>query len=943
MSFIARLFKKHRSDGLAKRVQSISQKSPQECLDIVMKSSEVPSRVAAIRRLADRDTLLKLASHDESQQIETAARKRLGVLLDSGELTLDELTQSVQDEEQLFHICGYSLSAGSQLIERITNENLLVQLACNAGTTQLRQMAANRIETQVMLESLLKTARNKDKAVYRIAQKKMEAYKDVIARQAERTREVKSLCHRLEQLAKRNVDDIFLARKSGIEEAWSEYSRFAEEEESVRYARALSLCERKAQEFNAQKQAEAEQRQHENQARAGLLQNLQQLKAFLQALVGPDIDPEIARAQLEEIHSAFIQSRDETAARGIGIEKEAADGRATFDAASAILNEYRAHGAFTALVAGVREAEPPAGQGQYEALQRVLAHAQTLGQDPCLESIAEAQQALNNWRLRLETRQDQERQTIHEAYELLRRGNWAVSRGFVSRSNAILREIETKITDLKSVPAGISTKTESLREEVAKLGDWRDFAVTPKKETLIRQMEELGGSALKPVDLANRIQALQQEWKDLSRGGQHQDEALWQQFQTASDKAYEPCRAYFARQATERDNNAEKRQQLIEQLNTYLADYDWDNANWNDVEKTLKMAREAWQSYWPVPRRQTKTLQQTFDGIMDQLYDRLNAEYDKNRGLKQDLVDRAESLLAFEDTASAIEEAKRLQSQWRSIGRCKRRDDQQLWKQFRGHCDTVFERRHQETESNRQEQDGALREAEAIIDQLENFLFLSGDAFNIAKSGIDDLTAEFQAIGELPKAHRKAITEKFYQVIENVQAKIAQEKSDSKLHQWRNALMAAEAVRHYELAICQGEDAKFLQQQARLQLDSNERLPCQVGDSLQQRYEQAEHVDPADAGQRLTALRELCIRSEIATGNSSPPEDSGLRMQYQVGQLQQGLGQRESATETVMADIINRWIAVPAVPDEHYQALLLRLDRCWNLKIAASTAKPETC
>src|SRR5690606_10465743 len=106
MSFIARLFKKHRSDGLAKRVQSISQKNPHECLDIVLKSSEVPSRVAAIRRLADSDTLLKLASHDESQQIETAARKRLGDLLDSGDLTLEELTQKVQDEEQLFHICG---------------------------------------------------------------------------------------------------------------------------------------------------------------------------------------------------------------------------------------------------------------------------------------------------------------------------------------------------------------------------------------------------------------------------------------------------------------------------------------------------------------------------------------------------------------------------------------------------------------------------------------------------------------------------------------------------------------------------------------------------------------------------------------------------------------------------------------------------------------------
>src|SRR5690606_26852302 len=196
----------------------------------------------------------------------------------------------------------------------------------------------------------------------------------------------------------------------------------------------------------------------------------------------------------------------------------------------------------------------------------------------------------------------------------------------------------------------------------------------------------------------------------------------------ASQQAYEPCKVYFARQATIRDENAEKRQQLIEQLNSYLTDYDWNNANWADVEKTLRASREAWQSLWPVPRKQIKTLQQTFDSLMDRLYGLLNTEYDKNRQKKQDLVDQAESLAGYDDTGSAIEEAKRLQNQWRSIGRCKRRDDQQLWKLFRNQCDNVFERRNQESESSRQEQEAARLEAESIIDRLENYLFLSGDA-----------------------------------------------------------------------------------------------------------------------------------------------------------------------------------------------------------------------
>src|SRR5690606_23138924 len=207
------------------------------------------------------------------------------------------------------------------------------------------------------------------------------------------------------------------------------------------------------------------------------------------------------------------------------------------------------------------------------------------------------------------------------------------------------------------------------------LSDWHEFAVTPKKHALIAQMQSLTDSHLAAADLAEKIHELQDEWKSLSRGVQQDDEALWDAFQQASQLAFAPCKEYFDAQAQAREENLQARRNMIPQLESYLAAYDWTNAVWSDVEKTLKVARHEWQSYWPVPRKAAEALQTGFDALIDELYEEIKEHQRDNKVAKQQLIEQAQTCAPAAELSQAIEQAKRLEAQWKNIAKTFGKED----------------------------------------------------------------------------------------------------------------------------------------------------------------------------------------------------------------------------------------------------------------------------
>lgn len=944
MSLLSRLFKPKAPETLESQLSHIASLDSHECLTIAQDANQVNAlRVAAINKLPFDTALLQLATSKQPSTIETAARKRVGALLEQGELTLDTLAAQVPDQSTLVALCNYAGGVSGAVIERIDQEDILLDIAQNSPTTQLRQAAAERIQGREALEQLQKVAKQRDKSVYKLVKTKLDVFKAEEAEQARHNREAQALCQQLLQLNKREPDDIFYARLQQVDKQWQQLLDRVDESLRQSYAQARNHCQEKIAALEAEQQALAAQsaaQQQSKQAVHDVQDKLRKLLTQWLASPSPISEENPLSTLLEQQQAALLAAQN----HGIELNREQALAVQLQAAGERLQEQIFTLGSLTTLCAQLAETldnEPAADIEQAEKLiagiQATLTVTQSVPDITPVEIIEECRTQIKRYRDRQSAQAQQKRKQLHDLTQLVRKGQWAVNNGHVGRSRAILRDIEALYNLIEAVPEPLTPKLEQLKADMEKLGDWHEFAVTPKKQALVKDMQALITTEQPLPERAKQVQKLQDAWRELCKGGQNQDAELWEAFQAAAQEAFAPCKDYFAAQAEEREQNAERRNALLEQLRKYDRAYNWDQADWKEVEKTLKLAREAWVSYWPVPRKAIKSLQAEFDLLLDQFYGRLNEHYEQNKQKKADIVNRAEALLEQTDTQQAIEQAKQLQTQWQSVGHCRRKDDQALWKAFRGHCDQIFAKRQEENAAQQEERKAVQLEAETLLAKLEAILALQGREFFTAKADIDQISADFQNISELPPGQgKKTLLQQYYDTLEKIQKKTELELRHAARQSWLDLLELSDLIRRFELSAIEKQDGTELKQRIDNAISEQQKWPGNTYSSLEKRLESAEQCGAADLDAQLEQLRLLCIRSEISNNLESPAGDKELRMAYQVQQLQQGMGQNASSANETMETIISEWLAVPAISDEHYRPLLNRLSQAWGLPAEAA-------
>lgn len=935
MSFFSRLFKSNEPETLEQKISKVEAQPQQELVSTALQSEVEQVRVVAINKLDFCSDLVKIATGSEqSNQLVTAARKRIGHLLDREAISVQKLEQEIPDKSTLLSLCAYSNKASVSLVERLNDEPSLLDVAKKGATTHIRQAAAERIETKEALEDLAKTAKNKDKSVYKIVKSKLDIFKAEKAKEAELDAQVDAACAQAEQLAKRDVDDIFHARKKQIETTWLDLANQAKNEAKERFQSALATCQQKLDDILTAEKEKAEQETADKEAKKDVHSALHATQVLIAQLYMHTSSHELEEKLNEELKKAEQQQQTalkEASERGLNIQQEKSRADELIRSAQSLLEKLKHTGPVPKLLEEFKEAKDETSKALKHQLESILVYAKTLKEVPTPEIVISSKETISEWSKSIREQAEHSKTKIRETAELIRKADWAISKGYVGRARAIFRDLEEKVKHLDQIPSHIENKYEDVKESMKKLGDWHEFAVTPKKEALVKKMQSLVDSTLHPQDLAHKIHELQDSWKELCKGGQNQDESLWDKFHEASQTSYERCKTYFDEQTKTRNANAELRLALIKHLEQYEAEYNWDEANWKEVESTLKISRDTWQTYWPVPRKQIKELQQTFDGILDRIFSKRNAEFEANKTKKQNVVDQSKALKESENIGNAIDSAKRLQSQWQAIGRCKRQDDQELWKEFRANCDAIFEKRDQENEAQKEERNTAKEQAEQVINQLEQILESKGSDFFSARSQTLPLTEAFQAVGELPRDSAKGINNRYHKALDDIEARVDQERKEATTQVWSSVFNLADDIRSYELKIITGDDTTKLKASIEDTISNAGKWPGDTLNVLQQRLEAAETLDGSATLINNELLRMLCIRSEILTDNDSPGDEKALRMTYQVNQLQHGFGQGSDSSKQTRTEILTEWIQTPAVSDELYPALLQRFSKCWEL------------
>lgn len=925
MTLLSRLFKPRiqKAPSVDEQIRALDGQPTEQLIALIAATENDEVRDAAIAQLTYGPDLLKLAVTPANTRLQLIARKRIGQLLDQKVVTIRQLASEVKDPLNLVTLASYSQQANLEVVETIDDPALLLQLAGEGSTTQLRQAATARIETRPELEKLCKVAQGKDKAVYKLAKAKLDVFKAGDVALAEARAALAQVCEKLEKLARFELDNMFLAKAALLENEWNQLADKASAELTARYQQAQAACQEKIA-AHAEQLAQAEEKALlDQQASAFVHTANDEIRTLIADICGlNDIAADTVAAYRQQL-SNLTQAVRLASNRELELTKPLQDFERAHQQASQLLENFSAAGTLVQLTAVLAASDNEADLVTRKKIGQYLDSLDKLALAQPVPAVEAARIAVSAWDSRTADKRQRDKDALRSVSELTRKGLWAAQQGMVSKARGVHKELLEKRALMGDLPPAMQAKLEELEQAIARLSDWHEFAVTPKKEALVAHMQELSSSNLHPNDLASKIHELQDEWKSLSRGVQQADEELWQQFQQASQVAFEPCKEYFNEQTRTRELNLGKRRELIAHLETYLGAYDWTNAAWGDVEKTLKLARQEWQSYWPVPRKAAEELQSTFDRFMDELYQRLKDHYQSNKLAKQQLIDQAQALVSAENLGQAIEQTKRLQTQWKAIGKSFAKEDQQLWREFRKHCDAIFARRTQEVAEQDQQRHAQIEQANALIAEANELFAHPATELATGKEAVNTLKERFNAC-DLPRDKAKSLHAEFDAVLTAIDNKIRAERNHAEIRSWQDLFGLGDQLRQLELAHLAGADTTSLANELSQQLEQPPKLPAGGLAVLRERLAQASTITHDQQQHNSHQLRLLCVRAEILTNRETPEADKPLRMTYLMQQLQQGIGQRDENPESLTFE----WIALAAVDDANYEPLFRRFMEC---------------
>ena len=323
-----------------------------------------------------------------------------------------------------------------------------------------------------------------------------------------------------------------------------------------------------------------------------------------------------------------------------------------------------------------------------------------------------------------------------------------VERGAVHEAVERDRTLRDLVKRLPRTQAqSFSADLQDIGGRVRELRDWRAYAVRPKREALCQQIDELAETPLEVHAQAEAVRTLRAQWNELGSGDTRRDRELKKQFDRSAERAFEPCRIYFKEQAARRSFNLEQRKAIVSALDDYVANNDWDHADWRGVEKVLRQARAEWRHYHPVDRKVARELAARFETLAGDIHGRLKDQWDRNIEAKEEIVAAATEVQESGDPATVKADAiKALQRRWKEVGPLPRRADQRLWKLFRAQCDAVFDARNEVRDRHSQRQ-RAVADANALIHELERRVDIDP---SLDRNTIAEYERRLHELGSLP-------------------------------------------------------------------------------------------------------------------------------------------------------------------------------------------------
>src|SRR5690606_38942831 len=236
---------------------------------------------------------------------------------------------------------------------------------------------------------------------------------------------------------------------------------------------------------------------------------------------------------------------------------------------------------------------------------------------------------------------------------------------------------------------------------------------------------------------ADEVKQARAQWNSLGKADPVLEQQLNDDFDAACERAFAPCRSYFATQDALRAEHVKQREQIIAGAQAIQP----EQLDAKTLEQQLHQLKQAWLQAGAVDKQQFNALNDAFTQALAPSREHLTAIQHQVAQAKQQLIAKAQSALALGEANLTAKALKECQQQWKQLGQAARKQDQALWTEFRAVCDSFFNAR---AELALQQKAAEQAELQQITEQLTELDTLLQQANSAAQ--FDNLQQKLQAI-----------------------------------------------------------------------------------------------------------------------------------------------------------------------------------------------------
>ncbi|MDX2360765.1 MAG: DUF349 domain-containing protein [Crocinitomicaceae bacterium] len=220
-----------------------------------------------------------------------------------------------------------------------------------------------------------------------------------------------------------------------------------------------------------------------------------------------------------------------------------------------------------------------------------------------------------------------------------------------------------------------------------------------EKTALIKRLKEVVSSEENIGAAFGALKEIQEKWKTIGDIPRNDRNDIETEYSHLLDDFFYNIKIYKDLKDHDFHRNQQLKEALIEDLKKLHA-----VETVKGIDAQLKKLQNDWNDIGPVPNDKWEGLKEAYWTEVRSLYNKVNRFYEDRRAQqlvnlekKQALVDETKAIIAEMESNDSVntwekdtKAIKDVQAKWKTIGFGPKKENEQIWKEFRGVCDSFF-------------------------------------------------------------------------------------------------------------------------------------------------------------------------------------------------------------------------------------------------------------